>query len=59
MIRLFRYGLQLHYDRDYGIDRRTGWTAVRDGRVLEPQLTSLPRALWAFVVDVWRDTNGG
>lgn len=55
MIRLVLFNLHLHHDRDYGIDKRTGWTMLRDGRVLHPQLTSLPRALWALVVDVWRD----
>ena len=37
--------LRLEYDRDYGIDHRSGWTAVYDGRVVV-QLTSLWRAVW-------------
>jgi hypothetical protein len=24
----------LHYDRDYGCDRRRGWTVVVDGRII-------------------------
>ena len=28
-------GTGLHFDRDYGIDKRTGWTVVVDGCVKE------------------------
>ena len=30
-IRLEIDGLGLHFDRDYGIQRRTGWSLSRDG----------------------------
>jgi hypothetical protein len=41
-----RFALQ--YDRDYGIDRRSGWSVVSYGRVVV-QFVSLPRALWVAV----------
>jgi hypothetical protein len=37
----------LEWDRDYGIDRRRGWTAVKYGRVLA-QFVSLWKAVRAF-----------
>lgn len=45
-IRVWRLGLD--FDRGYGLDRRTGWSAIVDGRVVV-QFVSLPRALWALV----------
>jgi hypothetical protein len=38
---------RLEYDRDYGINRRSGWTAVVDGSVLT-QFVTLWRALGAL-----------
>lgn len=52
-LRISINGTGLDFDRDYGIDRRTGWTAVVGGSVQSPQLTSLPRALWALVKRLW------
>jgi len=43
----------LQWDRDYGIDKRTGWTALHRGRVLV-QFVSLPRAVEALVVSLSR-----
>jgi len=44
----------LEFDRDYGCDHRTGWTALVGGRVMEPQLTSLWRAVKALAAGLWR-----
>lgn len=38
----------LEYRFEYGLDKRTGWTAVVDGRVIV-QFVSFWRALWVFV----------
>ena len=43
----------LQWDRDYGIDKRTGWTAIHTGRVLV-QFASLPRAIEALIVSITR-----
>lgn len=48
MIQSFR----LEWDRDYGIDRRSGWTACVNGSVIV-QLTTLPRAVYALVRGLW------
>jgi len=47
----------LHFDRDYGADRRTGWTALRSGRVLLPQLAPLRKVLWALTKQVREDRS--
>ena len=39
---------QLHYDVNYGIDRRSGWSAIVDG-VVVVQFVSVWHALFAFV----------
>jgi hypothetical protein len=39
---------ELQHDRDYGIDRRTGWSAVVDGIVV-CQFVGFPRAAWAWI----------
>jgi hypothetical protein len=36
----------LHFDRDYGIDLRTGWSVVIDGRVIVRMEPWLVVALW-------------
>lgn len=38
---------QLEYDREYGCDRRTGWSASYDGHYVA-ELTTLPQALRAL-----------
>ena len=43
----------LQWDRDYGTDKRTGWTALHRGRVLV-QLVSLPRAVEALIASITR-----
>lgn len=45
-----RFGL--HHDRDYGVSKRTGWSAVWDGSVMV-QFVSLPRALWVLARSWW------
>jgi hypothetical protein len=47
----------LDFDRDYGMDRRTGWTATYWGSVQAPELTTLPKALLALVRGWWRLRN--
>lgn len=42
-------GTGLDYDRDYGIDRRTGWTACIGGCVVGPQFVPLHRAVLALI----------
>lgn len=44
-IRLGVFGLD--FDRDYGLDRRRGWSVVIDGVVVD-QFVSLPSALWTL-----------
>ena len=41
----------LQWDRDYGMNKRTGWTAVYRGSVLV-QFVSLHRAAWRLVADI-------
>lgn len=43
-------GSGLEFDRDYGIDKQTGWTAVHEGRVLSPQFGTL----WQALAALWR-----
>lgn len=38
----------LTFDRNYGVDRRSGWSVVFDGCVIV-QFVSLPRATWVTV----------
>jgi len=52
--RLLIDGTGLEFDRDYGVDKRTGWSAIVDGRVCAPQLTSLTRAAWALLCELCR-----
>jgi hypothetical protein len=49
MIRSFR----IEYDRDYGIDRRSGWTTTVNGIVCV-ELTSLLRAVFVAAREVIR-----
>jgi len=37
---------RIEYDRNYGIDRRTGWTIVYDGSVLVELEPWLIAAIW-------------
>jgi hypothetical protein len=53
MTRLRFWRLGLDFDRDYGIDRRTGWSAVYDGSVVV-QFVSFGRAL-VELLRAWRD----
>lgn len=46
-IRIGQTGLD--FDRDYGSQHRTGWTAVHRGRCCYPYLTSFPKAVWALI----------
>lgn len=46
-IRIGQSGLD--YDRNYGISRHTGWTAVYRGAHLYPHFTWFPIALWALI----------
>jgi hypothetical protein len=47
----FRIGrMVVEYDRDYGIDRRTGWSSAVRGHYVA-QFVSLPAALLAL----WRN----
>ena len=48
MIRLRLGGLGLEHDRNYGCDKRTGWSSTVRGHYVA-QLTSLHRALWALL----------
>ena len=50
-------GTGLNFDRDYGMDRRTGWTAVADGCVLNPQFVPLHRAIVALVRDILQQSE--
>lgn len=43
-----RKQFSLTFDRNYGISRRTGWTVVYDGSVIE-QFVSFRRALWLWL----------
>lgn len=54
-IRLEVCGTGLHFDRDYGIDKRTGWSAVYRGSFAKPDLCSLPRAVWLLLGLWWRE----
>lgn len=38
----------LEFDRDYGIDKRTGWSVVHEGRVMV-QFVSLPWAVCCLI----------
>lgn len=58
MIRLRAGRFGLDFDRDYGIDRRTGWSCVWNGSV-HVQLVSLPRALGSLLLAWWRDPGDG
>ena len=54
-VRSFRLG----YDRDYGIDRRSGWSVVVDG-VVVVQFVSLLRALrvsWVELKKISKDLD--
>ena len=43
-------GFQLHWDKDYGASKRTGWSVFVDGRCLAELERWLLAALWK----VWR-----
>lgn len=43
----------LDFDRNYGINHRTGWSAIYEGSVVV-QLTTPPRAAWALARAAWR-----
>lgn len=51
-IRISQMGLD--FDRNYGSERRTGWTAVYRGCCCYPYLTSFPRAVWALLCACFR-----
>jgi hypothetical protein len=38
--------LMVEYDRNYGIDRRTGWSVAWLGSYVSILQPSLPKALW-------------
>lgn len=39
----------LDFDRNYGVARRTGWTAIHRGCCCYPYLTTFPKAVWALI----------
>lgn len=46
-LRVGRFGLD--YDRDYGMLKRSGWTAVYDGSVQAPEFVGFFQALQALL----------
>ncbi len=55
-VRLSVNGTGLDFDRDYGCDNRTGWTASFEGAICEPQLTTLRRAARSLI-GAWADAD--
>lgn len=51
-------GTGLEFDRNYGAENRTGWTAVRDGCV-RIQFVPLYRAAWALFRSLRLDAEIG
>jgi len=39
---------QIHYDKDYGIHRRTGWSIIYDGKVVVTVVPSFFKAMYLW-----------
>jgi hypothetical protein len=46
---------RIEYDRDYGIDRRSGWTVIIGGRVIVELYRSL---IGALCIAAWKWMRG-
>ena len=53
-IRLSFDKLTIHFDRDYGYDKRTGWSSEMNGSYIVELEPCLLRMIWLTMREVWR-----